>query len=179
MVQLTHMSSHDPTRPTTLCQIETFLLRDVRDKINITSDTSHTRRWSERGVEPVRCIGDLAFFRNRPITMSRLRLWAHERTVGGLRNVEDLPCPEFADCRRHRRRSSFDRVRTNMLRRYREGPTGTARPRGDWRRLGKPRHGRSPVREHSSQRRSGASGTDTIWAEMITEVHGAVFFELI
>ena len=43
------------------------------------------------------CKGDLAFFCNCPVTLESLRLWAHERTPGIPRNVEDLETVEFAD----------------------------------------------------------------------------------
>ena len=43
------------------------------------------------------CDGDLAFFCNRATTLEGLRLWAHERTPGISRNVEDLETVEFAD----------------------------------------------------------------------------------
>ena len=43
------------------------------------------------------CKGDLAFFRNCPLTLENLRLWARERTPGVPRNVDDLETIEFAD----------------------------------------------------------------------------------
>ena len=36
------------------------------------------------------CNGDVAFFYNCPATLEGLRLWAHERTFGIPRSVEDL-----------------------------------------------------------------------------------------
>ena len=51
-------------RPVELCSLELFLLRnaDLNNKVIVTADTRHTRRWSERKVDPTLCKGDLAFF---------------------------------------------------------------------------------------------------------------------
>ena len=70
---------------------------DVSDKVIIIADTRHTQRWSERKINPTLCKGDLAFFCNCPTTLESLRLWAHERTPGVPRNVDDLEVIEFAD----------------------------------------------------------------------------------
>ena len=48
-------------------------------------------------LSPLLCKGDLAFFFNCPVTLESYRLWAHERTPGIPRNVEDLETVEFAD----------------------------------------------------------------------------------
>ena len=48
---------------------------------------------------PTLCNGDLAFFCNCPTTLENLRLWAHERTSGIPRNVDDLESIEFANVR--------------------------------------------------------------------------------
>ena len=82
-----------------MCSLETYLLYNVtmNDKGIIIADTQHTRRWSERGVDPMLCDGDLAFFCNCATTLEGERLWAHERTPGIPRNVEVLETVEFAD----------------------------------------------------------------------------------
>ena len=43
------------------------------------------------------CNGDLDIFSNCITTLEALRLWAHERTPGVPRNVEDLETVDFAD----------------------------------------------------------------------------------
>ena len=48
----------------------------VNDKVIVIADTTL-------------CKGDPAFFRNYPATLENLRLWAHERTLGSPRNVDD------------------------------------------------------------------------------------------
>ena len=63
----------------------------------IIADTRHTRRWSERKIDPTWCKEDLAFFCNCPTTLENLLLWAHERTSGIPRNVDDLETIEVAD----------------------------------------------------------------------------------
>ena len=85
-------SDDDTERPVEGRSPETFLLQDmdVNDKVIIIADTRHTRRWSERKIDPTLCKGDLAFFRNCPLTLENLRLWAHERTPDVPRNVDDL-----------------------------------------------------------------------------------------
>ena len=82
-----------------MCSLETYLLYNVtmNDKGIIIADTQHTRRWSERGVDPMLCDGDLAFFCNCATTLEGERLWAHERTPGIPRNVEVLETVDFAD----------------------------------------------------------------------------------
>ena len=45
----------------------------------------------------MRCAGDLAYVCSCPITTDRLRLWAHERTNGVPRDVDDLQSVELAD----------------------------------------------------------------------------------
>ena len=70
---------------------------DVRDKVVIIADTRHFQRLSERKIDPTLCKEDLAFFCNCPTTVEHLRLWAHERTLGIPRNVDDLERIEFAD----------------------------------------------------------------------------------
>ena len=67
------------------------------DKVIIIADTRQTQRWSECKINPTLCKGDLAFFCNCPTTVENLRLWAHERTPGIPRNVDDLETVEFAD----------------------------------------------------------------------------------
>ena len=76
-----------------------FLLQsvNVNDKVIIIADTRHTQRWSERKVDPTLCKGDLAFFCISPTTLVILRLWAHERTLGVPRNVDDLETIDFAE----------------------------------------------------------------------------------
>ena len=89
----------DMERPVEMCLFETDLLHNVNmnDKVIIIADTRHTQRWSERGVGPMLCNGDLAFFSDCATTLEGLRLWAHERTPGIQRNVKDLETVEFAD----------------------------------------------------------------------------------
>ena len=92
--------SNDDTKGLTeVCSLDTFLLRnmDVRDKVVIIADTRHFQRLSERKIDPMLCKGDLAFFCNCPTTLEHSRLWAHERTLGIPRNVDDLERIEFAD----------------------------------------------------------------------------------
>ena len=76
-----------------------FLLHIVKmsDKVIIIADTRCTQRRSEREVDPMLCHGDLAVFCNNTAKLECLRLWAHERTPGIPRNVEDLETVEFAD----------------------------------------------------------------------------------
>ena len=76
-----------------------FLLQsvNVNDKVIIIADTRHTQRWSERKTDPTLCKGDLAFFCISPTTLEILRLWAHERTLGVPRNVNDLETIDFAE----------------------------------------------------------------------------------
>ena len=92
-------SDDDTERPAEVCSLETFLLQDmdVNDKVIIIADTRHTQRWSERKIDPTLCKGDLAFFCNCPTTLEILRLWAHERTRGVPRNVDDLETVGLAD----------------------------------------------------------------------------------
>ena len=89
----------DMERPVEMCLFETYLLHNLNmnDKVIIIADTRHTQRWSERGVGPMLCNGDLAFFSDSATTLEGSRLWAHERTPGIQRNVEDLEAVEFAD----------------------------------------------------------------------------------
>ena len=74
-------SGDDTERPAELCSLETFLKQDmdVNDKVIIIADTRHTRRWSERKIDPTLCKGDLAFFCNCPTTgkCPPLGTWAH------------------------------------------------------------------------------------------------------
>ena len=51
----------------------------------------------EREVDSMLCHGDLVVFCNCPATLTCLRLWAHECTLGIPRNLEDLETFEFAD----------------------------------------------------------------------------------
>ena len=81
----------DVERLVEMCSLKTYLQH------NVSADTRHTRRWSERGVDPMLCNGGLAFFTNCTTTLESLRLWAHERTPGIQRNV-DLETVEL--CRR-------------------------------------------------------------------------------
>ena len=76
-----------------------FLLHVVNmsDKVIIIAGTRCTQRRSEREVDPMLCHGDLAVFCNNTAKLECLRLWAHERTPGIPRNVEDLETVEFAD----------------------------------------------------------------------------------
>ena len=81
-----------------MCSLEMFLLNaNASDKVITIADTRHMQRWSAREVDPMLCEGDLAFFCNCPATLENLRLWAHERTPGIPRNVDDLGTVEFAD----------------------------------------------------------------------------------
>ena len=81
-------------RPVEMCSLQMFLSQNVNmnDKVIIIADTR-----SERKVNPMLRIGDLAFFCNCLATLESLRLWAHERTLGIPRNVADLETVEFAD----------------------------------------------------------------------------------
>ena len=126
------LSNDGISRPTARCLLETFLFQHatMSDKIITITDTRHTRRWFEGGVEFLRCTGDLAFFCSCPITTDHLRLWAHERTLGVPRNVDDLQSAEI--CRHyrcHRRRWSPDTVCATVFRRHRGGSSRTARSR--------------------------------------------------
>ena len=78
------------TRIAGMCSLEILQNVDMNDKVVIIADTRHTQRWSERKVDPMLCAGDLAF-------LEGLRLWAHERSPGIQRNVEDLKSAELAD----------------------------------------------------------------------------------
>ena len=82
----------DMERPVDMCSPKMWLLQNVNvnDKVIIIADTRHAQRWSERTVDPMLCKGDLVFFCSCPMTLESLRLWAHERTLGIARNVEDL-----------------------------------------------------------------------------------------
>ena len=102
-------ATHDPNnipfqddnteRSVEMCSLEKFLLQNANasDKVIIIADTGHTQRWSEREVDPMLGKGDLAFFCSCPATMENLHLWAHERTPGIPRKVDDLETLEFAD----------------------------------------------------------------------------------
>ena len=92
-------SNDDSERPSGVRSLETFSLQDmdVNDKVIIIADTRHTQIWSERKIDPTLCKGDLAFFYNCPSPPENLRLWAHERTPGIPRNVDDLETIEFAN----------------------------------------------------------------------------------
>ena len=70
---------------------------ELNNKVIIIADTRHTRRWSERKVDPTLCKGDRTFFRNYPVALENLGLCARERTPGILRNVGDLETVEFAE----------------------------------------------------------------------------------
>ena len=89
----------DMEKPVEMCSLEMLLLQNANasDTVIITADTKHTHRVSEREVDPKLCKVDLAFFRNCPVTLENLRLWAHARTPGIPRNVDDLETVEFAD----------------------------------------------------------------------------------
>ena len=86
-------------KPAEVCSLETFLLQNVNanDKVFIIADTRHTQRWSERKIDPTLCKEDLAFFCNCPTTLESLHFWAHKRTPGIPRNLDDLETIEFAD----------------------------------------------------------------------------------
>ena len=92
-------SDDDTERPSEVCSPEMFFLQnmDVSDKVIVIAGTRHTQRRSEREINPTLCKGDQAFFCNCPTTVENLRLWAHERTLGIPRNVDDLETVEFAD----------------------------------------------------------------------------------
>ena len=47
------------------------------------------------------CKGDPGFRCTCPTTLENLRLWAHKRTLGVPRNVDDLETIEFADLLRN------------------------------------------------------------------------------
>ena len=66
--------------------LEMFLMQNVNanDKVIIIADTRL-------------CKGYLAFFCKCPTTLESLRLWAHERTPGITRNVDDLETIEIAE----------------------------------------------------------------------------------
>ena len=89
----------DIERLVEMCSLETYLFHNenLSDKVMIIADTRHTQRWSERGTDPMLCNGDLALFSKYFTTLTGLRLWAHERTPGVPRNVEDLETVDFAD----------------------------------------------------------------------------------
>ena len=70
---------------------------DVSDTVITVADTRHTQRWSEREINLTLCKGYSVFFCNCPTTLGNLLLWAHERTLGIPRNVDDLETVEFAD----------------------------------------------------------------------------------
>ena len=93
------LKDDDTKRPVEICSLEMFLLQNVNanDKLIIIADTRHTQRWSERKIDPTLCQRDLAFFCNCPVTLEKLRLWAHERSPGIPRDVGDLETIEFAD----------------------------------------------------------------------------------
>ena len=76
-----------------------FLLHivNMNDKLIIIADARRTQRRSEREVDPMLCHGDLVVFCKCPATLECERLWAHERTPGIPRNVEDLETFEFTD----------------------------------------------------------------------------------
>ena len=86
-------------RPGVRCSLEMFLLQNLNmnDQVIIIADARHTQRWSERTVDPMLYDGYLAFFCNCPAALDSFRLWAHERTPGIPRNVEDLETFEFAN----------------------------------------------------------------------------------
>ena len=86
-------------RPGVRCSHEMFFLQNVNmnDEVIIIADKRHAQRWSERKVDPMLCKEDLAFFCNCPAALDSLRLWAHERTPGIPRNMEDLETFEFAN----------------------------------------------------------------------------------
>ena len=92
-------SDDDTDRPAEVCSLEMFFLQNmaVSDKVIIIADTRYTQRWSECKINPTLCKGDLAFFCNCPTTLENSRLWAHERTPGIPRNVDDQETGEFAD----------------------------------------------------------------------------------
>ena len=82
----TPFQDDDMERPVEIHSLETYLLRNANanDKVVIIADTRHTRRWSEREVDPILCKGDLAFFCNCPVTLENLRPRANERIPGTL-----------------------------------------------------------------------------------------------
>ena len=107
-----------------VCSLETFLLQDMdaNDKVIIIADTRHTQRWSEREMHPTLCKRDPAFFCNCPTTLGNLRLWAHERTLGIPRNVDDLETIEFADVLGAIAEDQhFNSMCSSIFRRYRGG----------------------------------------------------------
>ena len=88
----------DTERLVEMCSLEMLLLQNVNaNKVTIIADTRHTQRWSDCKVDPMLCKRDLAFFCSCTVTLENLRLWAHERTSGIPRNVDDLETVEFAD----------------------------------------------------------------------------------
>ena len=82
-------------RPIEMCSFEMFLLQimNVNDKVMIIADTRHTRRWSERKIDPTLCKGDLL-----PNHIGKhASVGTHERAPGIPRNAEDLEKVKFAD----------------------------------------------------------------------------------
>ena len=110
----------DMERLVEMCSLEMFLLQNVNmsGKVIIIADTRHTQGWSEREAGPMLCNWDLAFFCNCLTILESLRLWAHERTPGIPRNVEDLETVEFAGHHRCDRRR-LDSMCSGVFRRYR------------------------------------------------------------
>ena len=70
---------------------------EVSDTVITVADTRHTQRWSEREINLTLCKGYSVFLCNCPKKLGNFHLWAHERSLGIPRNVDDLETVEFAD----------------------------------------------------------------------------------
>ena len=69
----------------------------TQDRCVVVADTLNTSRWHERGYEPIRCRGDLAFYCSDKDVADQLANWADKKDNGNPRCVEDLEETEFAD----------------------------------------------------------------------------------
>ena len=98
-----------------MCSLETYPLQNANasDKVIIIADTRHTQRWSEREVDRMLCKEDLAFFCYCPLTLEKLRLWAHKRTPRIPRNMDDMETFEPATVV-----GAIDTMRSSMFHRY-------------------------------------------------------------
>ena len=63
----------------------------------VVADTRYTRRWNDRGLDPVQQKGDLALAVNNKTMQDRLESWTTENDNGNPRSVDDLCEEEFAD----------------------------------------------------------------------------------
>ena len=70
---------------------------DVSDTVIITADTRHTRRWSERKINPTLCKGVPAFFGNCPTTLENGVYGHTSALLVSDENVDDLETVEFPD----------------------------------------------------------------------------------